>query len=275
MEWKLTQAQVDNGIFEIIRKELVLRGYLPDVDIVGFGAGYTNAIQLIKNNGKQPIELYQPGAMESRGENNDNDVIIGRSTPIPARTGTGRNTEYDFNEDTNKYDKSITADVKYDIPYKITYITKTETYAEIIEDVLRKVIGARMLLNAIDNTGNIVGEFWLIQASAFDTSDKSYIERGWLYTARNIDLRGSDSLGEIAPFTEFCADVEPKTRQEILTKIRIIYNEDNEPIAIEDIYNIGITFYINSQGDLICVGPDDDKYKVTDEGDLIFISDDL
>jgi len=49
MEWKLTQAQVDNGIFEIIRKELVLRGYLPDVDIVGFGAGYTNAIQLIKN----------------------------------------------------------------------------------------------------------------------------------------------------------------------------------------------------------------------------------
>lgn len=275
MEWKLSQAQLDNGIFELIRKELVLRGYLPDVDIVGLGNGYKVAKQAIVTSGKQVIEIHQPGSYESRGETNTNDIIIGRSIPKPANTGTGRNIEYDFNDLTNKYDKSITADVKYDVPYKITYITKYETYAEIIEDVLRKVIGARMLIKALDNGAVEVGEFWLLEQGQFDTSDIDFIERGWTYLAKNIDLRGVDNLGEIAPFTEFCADVEPKTRAEILTKIRIIYNEDNEPIAIEDIYEIGITFYVNSQGDLICVGPDNDKYQVTSEGDLIFISDDL
>ena len=198
--YKVKQSELDNGIFELIRLELVARGYLPDFVAAGSAAAYEAQKQAIRNSGKQVIECFNVGSWKSRGEKNSNNIVLDRGTPAPARTGVGKSLDYDLKQDESGYEKSLPADVKWDISYRLSYFTQLAGYADIIEDVLRVCLGARKLVSTLDDNGVKTGEVWLFYQSEFDTSGADFIERGVNYIARNVDLIGAKELGDIAKF---------------------------------------------------------------------------
>lgn len=200
--YKINQGEVDNGIFEIIRLEVVARGYLPNFTAYQNKNDYNNAKKAIITGGKEVIEIFGVGGFDSRGEKNENNIIIDRKTPRPATTGVGIAVDYDKQQD-GSFKKEKQADTKYDIQYQITYFTQKSSYADIIESILLKCFGARKLVDSLDDTGAKTGEFWLIRKGDGDTSGDPFIERHILFDARNIDLVGGTDEGVAVPMTTF------------------------------------------------------------------------
>lgn len=199
--FKIRQDEIDKGIYLTIQKELVIRGLLPDVFTFNVGTAlgneaYNDALKALP----YVVELFSVGSAKSRGQKETSAIVIDRDTPRPAASGVGKDLEYDYNEDTGKYDKSKLSDTKYDIPYTITYFTNRKNIADEIEDVIRTAIGERAYLNSVDLNRVVTGEFYFMRSGDFNTSGKDFIERGVNYTARNIDLIGGKSMGDIAPF---------------------------------------------------------------------------
>lgn len=196
--YKIKQSELDNGIFELLRLEAVSRGFLPDFAALGSQSAYEAAKPGIRAGGKQIVEVFNVGSWKSRGEKNINNIILDRSTPKPARTGVGKSFDYD--KVGAAYEKSRPADMKWDVSYRVTYITQTAEYADAIEELFRSALGARKLISCLDDSGVKTGEIWLFYSGEFDTSGADFIERGATYIARNVDLQGAESLGSVAAF---------------------------------------------------------------------------
>jgi len=203
--FKIKQEELNNGIYEVIRLELFAQGFLADIasfDVttpVGL-ADYNAANELIVTDGGDLIEIFSTGGSQSRGDKEVNAIIIDRGTPEMAANGVGNDIDYDFNTGSGKYDKTIPSNMKYDVPFTITYFCKFNRLADIIEDIIRSVLKERAFIKSLDDSVTETGEFWLIRNGQFDTSGKNFIERGVTYLARNIDLIGPEDAGEITPF---------------------------------------------------------------------------
>lgn len=208
---KFKQSEVTDGIFEILRKAFVARGYLPDFSD---SDTYHAAMQTIIDSGKQIIEVFNVGTYKSKGEDTNNNVIINRSVPIPAKIGTGKQIDF-VNNNNGTFTKMQTPENRYDIMYMITYNTVSEKYAEIIEQTLFETLGSRKFVRAVNPDGTIItatlndqsieniAGFWLLQRGFVDTSGIDFIEKQWRYEAINIDLIGWTNAGIVAELTEF------------------------------------------------------------------------
>lgn len=198
--YKISQTELDNGMFEALRLKVVSYGYLPDFTLYSNADDYESAKQDIIDAGKEIIEVHGQGSWKSRGEKNINNIVIDRGTPAPAKSGIGKSFEYDLNDTKDKYNKTKIADTKWDCPYKITYMCQTSKYCNIIEDIIRSTFGARKLINCINDDEEITGEVWIYYSSEFDTSGTDFIERGVNYITKNVDLQGAEFIEEITPF---------------------------------------------------------------------------
>lgn len=197
--YKISQSDVDRGIFEVLRLECVKRGYLPDFVLYGNSNSYNTAKQAIKTSGKQIIEVFNVGSAKSKGEEYANSIIIDRGHPVPASTGVGMSYEYDLDPNTGKYKKSATADSKFDIMYMISYTSNTEKYAVIIEEIIRACFGIRKELKSLDVNAVESGVFWVRYAGEANMSTPDFIERMVQYRAVNIDLIGDTYIEDIEP----------------------------------------------------------------------------
>lgn len=282
MDYKLTLSQLDNGIFEVLRKEFVRLGVLPDITAyVGTAAQintqYNAAKAVLRTAGVTIMEVFSVGGYQSRGELNQCNIIVDRKTSKPAATGTGRVFEYTLVDRAQpKFDKAISTDSKFDIPYSISYVCKLTAHSEIIEAAIMRVIGARKYITALKDDATAAGNFWLIQKNQFDTSDgEKFIERGWMFIADNIDLTGATALDPVGQFTEFTLSVEPYTSEDILTKISITVPGGGADFILVDRFNLGYSMVKNLDGTYTISGPDAEHYSVDANGVLTYQPNDL
>lgn len=211
-DYRLTQGEVDNGIFEVLRKAIVAAGYLADVALydVSTDAGLTafnTANDAIVTGGKQLINIFSVGMYSSRGLLQTNNIVIDRAMPKPASTGTGIAYDYDPVPGQDRFSKTKLADTKFDISYTVTYFTMSTTYADIIEDIIRRALGIRKLITGIKEDTTESNKFWLWYKTEQDLSGADDIERMVMYDAKNVDLIGSSSEGTVSQFKEFIFEV--------------------------------------------------------------------
>lgn len=198
VDYKIQASEIDNAIFEIMRLACVYGGYLPDFKVYANSAAYNAAKAAIITDGKQVIEVFSTGSYTSAGTKNYNNIIIYRGTPKPSQTGKGQNFTYQDNG--TGFDKFKESDTLYTIPYKISFSCETQQYADIIEGFILSRLGARKFLTGIKDDESLSNPFWLIQTGQFDTSGKDFIERGFSFEARDIDLVGSLQVGTVGKF---------------------------------------------------------------------------
>ena len=199
VDYKIKPFECDNAIFEAMRLRLVALGYLPDFVAAGSSDAYNTAKAAIITGGKRIIEVISTGSWQSKGEKNNNNIIIVRGTPKPAQLGKGQGFVYDdigggvF----NKYKES---DTLFTIPYQISFSTDTQEYADIIEDVIRFCFSSRAYLTGMKDDETASNNFWFIQTGQFDTSGVDFIEHGFSFEARDIDLIGAMQVGTVGKF---------------------------------------------------------------------------
>lgn len=210
-DYKIAQGEVDNGVFEAIRLEIVARGYLPNFVAMANNAAYEAAKVAIRASGKQIIEVFGVGSAISKGMENINAITITRETPRASENGQGRKPEYVWNVATQRYDKYLSSDSKFTIPYGIYYMTNTSQYADLIEDILRKVFGIRKLITSYKENGSQGNTFWFIYTGEADMSTFTDIERRLNFEARNIDLLGAEAQGSVAALEEITLEQLPQS----------------------------------------------------------------
>jgi len=262
---KLFQGEIDNGIYNLIRLELVKRGYLSDITLYDWQTDAGLAAYRASNENRDPlIELFSTGGAMSRGSKDNASIIIDRNVPRMARSGTGSDNCYVYEASTNRYLKTKTPDIKYDIPYRITYHCNYAEDADIIEDVIRTAIKNQKFIYSLALTSSLdefKAGFWMIRVGEFDVSGEDFLERGFLYEARNIDLDGPTDEGTVAPLEVF----------EVETGI-IGTNCTTEVFNHETCETSNLVEYanVNEAGDLVyqslCF-----ELRLSLEGDLIFI----
>lgn len=273
MKPSIKLTEIDNGLFEVIRLKLVELGHYPDYSILtGTEIDKSNQMRTLKDNISNSGLLIEPistGSSMSRGEKTLNKIIIDRIGIEPATIGIGKQNEYVFNNSSGKYDKFLTPDSMYDINYQISYSSKDENVATLIEKILIDGLSVRKYIYAIKDDETVLSPFWLYRKNHFDTSSDTFIERGIRYEAKYINLSGYLPLGQIAPMTEFIFDIQPKNRQEILYKLKVWF-DNLGVLQYEDVYNIGLV--VTKVGsEYIISGPQSEKYKILENGELILV----
>lgn len=281
---KLLPTEVDNGIFNKIRKVIVNAGYLPDfTDYMLFpdpNAAYQAAKLPIINSGKEIIEVHNSSSSSNRGERKEHMVYVTRLGPDPSSTGVGIHSDYTYNELTGKYDKTRPSQ-RFDLMYQIAYVTNSETYASLIESFIAKAFSTRVKIIPFrdDYTAITDGAFWLYRGSYFDVSSDKYIERGSRFTARYIDIIGPEDLGEIAKFdiAQFQLDMKVCDRETILKKLLVEYDASGNVSGYTDVYKIGLTVVTDPiSGNEIVVGPGSENYLLDqDTGEIIYLDENL
>lgn len=208
---KFSTIQIGDGIFETIRKKVVEKGYLPDIAnyYPGNKPGYQAAKDQIISSGKRLIEVFNVGNWKSRDEKNTGEIILDRIGISASEIGrVKRSFKYDVNgSDDNLYDKKEQPSSRYNVEFQLTYLTDLEEYADIIDSILIESLGIKKLISALNDNQEEVGKFWLFRSADFDTSGKDFIERGYRYTAKWVDLEDDIDHGTVHKFTDFEHDL--------------------------------------------------------------------
>lgn len=265
--YTITQGDLDNGIYEVIRKKLVASNLLPDVTLYDVETQqgkqeYKDALNAIPH----VVNLFSVGGAESRGTLKDSVIIIDRALPKMAKSGVGKDVDFDYDEATGKYKQTVPAGMKYDIVFTITYISKRNSIAEKIELIIMQAFKERAYITSLNEEAEPTGNFWLIRSGQFDTSGKDYIERGATFEARNIDLIGPEQKDDVAPFDidKFCfePDVDLAIYNEFINMIGVDsngdlwYNSDQFIFSLDENGDLFVTehpeaeMYLDNLGDI-------------------------
>jgi hypothetical protein len=270
-DFKLTFDQLDLGIEETIRLYFVASGNMPDITTFSgtaqqINAAYAAAEAAILEGGKTVVKLYGPGGYKSRGELKEVTIIINRSSPMPSQTqGVGR--KYEYTPNGNRFDKSRTADLRYDVPYTLSYICQTSADAEMIETMFVICFGGRSYIDALNRDGSVAGNFWFMAQNPFDTSDMQlFMERGSTYKAMGIDLVGNTAAGSVAQFTDFTLSVEPNTTIQIEDKFTLVFNTGTSLFDLIDNFLLGYSMVHNDDGTYTITGPNGCTYTANAAG---------
>ena len=191
---------IENAIYEAIRLKIVEKGYLPDItEYEGNPAGFKTAMDAIVQSGKKLIYVENTGSYKARETLEENCIIIDNESINPSVTGTKSIPKYELNETEDRYNKSLTTDVLYDLEYRITIICYDYSYLQIMHDVLFEALQFRKKINAIDNEAVETGEsFWLWRRNYVTLDSNKFIERATYYEVPSADIIGDTEDGSVA-----------------------------------------------------------------------------
>jgi len=189
---KLTEVQIENGIYEAIRLGIVAAGYLPDaVNYLNDNQGYINAIEAIKSSGKKPIYIENSGSYKAHERLEENCIIVEKEDAQPSQTGTKSVPEYVFNEENNNYDKTVTAEGLFDLQYRISVVCYDTSYLEIMEGIILQKLRFRHIIDAMDNDANVTGRFKVWRRNYIQLDSNKFMERAIMFDIPSVDLIGN------------------------------------------------------------------------------------
>lgn len=196
----MTEIEIENGIYEAIRLIAVADGHLPDVTayLPNDEAGYIQAIQAIKDNGRKVVYVENSGSYQNRENLEENCIIIDQEEAEPSATGTMSIPQYQYNEANDNYDKVMTANGLFDLQYRVTMVCYDAEYSAIMHDIIRRALGFRTRLKSLDNSANETGEFWCWRRNYLRLDSAKFMERGILFDIPSVDLIGNTGAGVVA-----------------------------------------------------------------------------
>lgn len=189
----MSEVEIENGLYEAIRLEIVSRGLLPDITdyIPNDIAGYEARIQEIKGAGNKIIFIENSGSYQQRENLEENCIIIDQEESAPSQTGTSSVYEYTYDGINENYVRETTANGLFDLQYRVTMVCYDSEYIAIMQDILRQALGFRKKINSMDNNANVTGSFWCFHSSYLRLDSSKFIERAVLFDIPSVDLIGN------------------------------------------------------------------------------------
>lgn len=219
----LTLTQVDRGIYEAIRREVVRSGYLPDIRTYAPNdedekTRYANDVDNWKETtGKDAIEVWGVANYDKRSSGTINNIIINRITRNKGGVGAGT-IDFELQPKVNpsdpdelpRYTKYRLPEGSYHLIYQLTYNTDTALMDRVINQIIGQAMGTRKYIKAFDAAYQETGAgFWLFYQTEADTSGDDYMERTISYQVKDVFLESEVIIEtDIAAIQTFVPDVD-------------------------------------------------------------------
>lgn len=191
-------SDIDNGIFESIRKEIVRKGYLPDInDFLPSTPEnedlWEAALTSIRTSGKQIINVFNVGDSDDRDAIDKNKIIVDRLIPEKGNIGLHCVQELiasgDPEDEETFYKKVSPPPYTYFINYQVTYICKKTKYDYILAEIIRKAVQNFTFLKGYSDEGIETAEGFNIRyINTIDTSGEDFIEKMYRFKVGEVIL---------------------------------------------------------------------------------------
>jgi hypothetical protein len=193
----ITYDELDRGIFEPLRKAVVLAGLMPDVTLAANPDAYaisrTNLRASLATANLSLVEVFGVGSFNARNAATDSRIVIDRhvenkgtiggwgTTYLEKTSGTGVNSIFTKKRNPSSSD---------DITYAIRTICKNTDMDRIMAGLLKSIIGQLGFLYGVDSSGNNIPDkvFEINYVGMVDVSVKEYMERVYKFTAMDVFL---------------------------------------------------------------------------------------
>lgn len=196
------QEIIERSIFEKLRAELILRGYLPDIttftdDVAGYN-NYHQAIQNISDDKGFAIELFNQSPNLDKGVKKVPRIVIVTSSSLPGALG-GTPGKYFLNKGGNLFEARATPPQSVDIYVNIHLVSNSVEQYRILNSILALAIPRRGYINWYDNeeTGDN-NTFFCRYINQYDSDNlpKGITEKIYAYEIPDCFDRTTEVLGE-------------------------------------------------------------------------------
>jgi len=191
---RVTLQEVANGIYEVLRLELVKRGLLPDFPSYPDAAAYLTAKAALRVTlqaaGKNLIEVVNTGSPEEREGTTVNTFYINKKEQNPGSIGGGKFSMEDYIDpvdEKRKFQKVRQPSRTKDINYEVRFKAEDQETENVMEEILGLVLGERQYLKTYAADGTDAGSFFIFMyRGTLDMTDGRKLDKRAQYTA--IDL---------------------------------------------------------------------------------------
>lgn len=215
-------ANVDRGIYEAIRLKCVALGYLPDRTLYLTADAYAAAKQVIRDSGKQIIEVYGIGDIQARDELEYNSIIINRDDITPGSVGmfgtrsfVARIVDNSPDPDITVYDVYLNQSGTVSLQYQISYITDDSFYDRLVQSIVFNALKIRGYVYGMNDDGTTMSRgFNTLYRTTIDKSGSNFIERGIRYDCLDIAIEEATFLYTASQGSESTLEVIPASSPE-------------------------------------------------------------
>ncbi len=218
----MTIEQVDRGIFELIRKKLVLLSLWPDIRLQADAAAMTAAIAALRASQGTLVEPFSISSPKKRGASSDAKIVVDRSSPRPGSLGAaGHRFQAVTVQNVQTYDKYKHPESSFDVEYEIRYICSETNITRILDQMLMELFGARGFFNPIAPDGSIITDEVFFMESmgtsgGLGVTPDGTDERMFRYLVRDAWLTPEKLIASAVPrLLEVIPQIEAKKINEI------------------------------------------------------------
>lgn len=197
----VTYTELDNMLFETLRRAVVGAGYLPDIINYQSGtnaenaAAYKAAKVTLRDSIGVLTEVFGVGSFEAKGEKAINKIVIVRGNKSVGSIGGWPATQYDVTNgfplnSGSLFKKSFLPDNSNDVIYQIKLITNDSNWDNALSAIIDNVIPQKRFLFTVDNTGNYTTKAVLILSMGDNNiSAFNFIERTYKFIIKDVFLQ--------------------------------------------------------------------------------------
>lgn len=189
-----TFDELDRTYFELLRREVVAQGLLPDIRTMATKAEYTAAKDTLRTalglDSKELVEIFGVGSSAAQGEKTKSKIVIRRRATDSGNTGGGQIEYVPYTVDgVQKFKKFQYPDMTKDVTYEIRSIGGSREMEVIMTNIIYKVFGSRRYITTLAEDGNFGDKSFLsVYNGDMDMSmkDQEFVERLFRFTAPDI-----------------------------------------------------------------------------------------
>ena len=210
------RGQIDRGIYNAIRKELVRIGRLPDAEGMTKD-GYFQAradLNLIT----KVVECFPVDNYDFRNTWKQNCIVVDCEDENVGDFG-GAFVTFEENVLTGgplpdgtglTLDKKISPSNAQDVNYTVRFLTQDREMESVMSGAIRAVLDRARPIKGLNlDMSETVYPFRIQEVGKIDVSGPGFIEKGFRYVVKNVYLTPSRLLTQVPKMTEFKLVTEP------------------------------------------------------------------
>ena len=224
----LNIQDVDRTVFELVRRELVRLGYIPDILLPNYEQ---NVLALQQSLAGGIINVFGVGSWQSRGNLSGNRFVLDRVSVEKGRIGFGTLKEVkEIIDGQETYKVYKLPQYARDIVYELRFTTLYNNYQEIADHLVGRAFPESNYTKCLSQRQGTEGiDILICVDNSYDNSNQDFYERVYTITAKDLVLEQyvyeakSVSNGvayDFVPVTEIISTVKPK-----------VVNDDNANLA--------------------------------------------
>ena len=206
----LTRGEVDNAVYERVRRALVAEGLLPDRVVFDSEAAYRNEKAVWERTGVLVTEVFPHSTPLEQAQKLARTIHVSRT----AETANGElgyiRMPMLMPTVTGDYEKVQQVEPPKDLTYTITYAGQTLAHEMRLRVMLSRALQHRSFLNGVgEDLSERPGRGLLMYVAELDSSTDARLEKTLTIQIKRLSLAAPVTVETVAAITQVGVTVEP------------------------------------------------------------------